>query len=140
MTSNLTTLRRRDLRVPGSSFNHRNCETCNAFAATDCAKSLRTIAFHSDWRANRAREPLTHFVTARRQLGALTNHCSVDISWFEPRFANESSDFGEKTNAVGTGPLRVGIGKVLTDIAKSRSSEQRVCTCVGHHISIAVAN
>jgi hypothetical protein len=49
-----TTFRRCELRVPGSSLNHRYCETRNAFAATDCAQTFRTISLDCDRSANRA--------------------------------------------------------------------------------------
>jgi hypothetical protein len=49
-----TAFRRCELRVPGSSLNHRYCETRNAFAATDCAQTFRTISLDCDRSANRA--------------------------------------------------------------------------------------
>jgi hypothetical protein len=48
------TFRRYDLHVPGSSFNHRNCEACNTFAATNCAEAFSAIPLHRDRSTNGA--------------------------------------------------------------------------------------
>jgi hypothetical protein len=49
MTSNpLATFRRCDHRVPGSSLDHRNCETRNTFATADRAKAFSAISLHRD--------------------------------------------------------------------------------------------
>jgi hypothetical protein len=49
MTSNpLATFRRCDHRVPGSSLDHRNCETRNTFATADSAKAFSAISLHRD--------------------------------------------------------------------------------------------
>ena len=44
----LATFRRCDHRVPGSSLDHRNCETRNTFATANRAKAFGAISLHRD--------------------------------------------------------------------------------------------
>ena len=84
MTSNpLATFRRCDHRVPGSSLDHRNCETRNTFATTNRAKAFSAISLHCDRSADCTRKSLRHFLAARSQLWALAHDGGIDIAWFK---------------------------------------------------------
>jgi hypothetical protein len=84
MTSNpLATFHHCDHRVPGSSLDHRNCETRNTFATTNCAKPFGTISLHRDRSADCARKSLRHFLATCSQLWALAHHSGIDIAWFK---------------------------------------------------------
>jgi hypothetical protein len=84
MTSNpSTTFRRCDHRVPGSSLDHRNCETRNTFATANRAKAFGAISFHRDRSADCARKSLRHFLAACSQLWALAHHSGIDIAGFK---------------------------------------------------------
>ena len=141
MTSDpLATFRRCDHRVPGSSLDHRNCETRNTFATANRAKAFGAISLHRDRSADCAGKSLTHFLAAWCQLWAFAHHSGIDIAGFKAGFSYESSDLAEQTNAVSTGPLWIGIGKVLADIAEASRAKQCICTGVSHHIGIAMAD
>lgn len=132
--------RRIDHHVQDSSLHHRNCEACNAFASTDRTEPFGSIPFHRHRCTNCTGETLRHLVTSRRQLRAFTDHCCVDIPRFETRSTNEPSHLGEQTDAVSTGPLRIGIGEMLTDIAEPSGSEQCIGAGMSDDISIAVTH
>jgi hypothetical protein len=136
----LAPFRRFDLRVLGSSFHHRNCEAGNAFAATNRSEALGTIAFHRDRCANCARKPFGHFIASWRQLWSLAHNSGIDIAGLKSRFAHKSRNLGEKPDAVSACPFRVGVGKVLADIAEASGPKQRIGACMGHDISVAVAH
>ena len=129
------------LHGAGSWRTHnRNSETGDSLATADGTKALSTVSLHGDRGANSSREPLLHGLALRSQLGPLADHGTVHVARFEPRRPHTTGNLGEQDDAVSAGPLRIGIGEMLADIAKSSGAEQRISTRMGNNIGIAMAD
>src|SRR4051794_23552690 len=74
-----------------------------------------------------------------RQLRCLAHNRAVDVADAPAGAPHERADMGQQHHRIGTTPPRVGVGKVLADVAKAGSTKQRVGGGMGNDIGITVA-
>ena len=118
---------------------HRDRPAGDPFLPAERAEPFCSPPFHAD------RAPPTtpdRFSCIASRCGAslgssqTTEQSTLPID--QPSFRNLRHDIGEDAHRVGSFPLRVGVGIVLTDVTETGSAEQGVGDGMGDHIGVAV--
>ena len=81
---------------------------------------------------------LAHLIAERRELGSLRRNDAIDIDDIETEFAHVVRDVRQQHHGIGARIRRVGIGEQLADIARTRSTEQRVRNGMRKHVGIGM--
>lgn len=82
---------------------------------------------------------LAHLIAERRELGGLRRNNAIDIDDIETEFAHVVRNARQQHHGIGTRIRRVGIGEQFADIARTRSTEQRVGNGMRKHVGIGMS-
>src|SRR5215468_9093809 len=113
----------------------------NSLASADFAQALVRLPLDADAierHAEDGRKVGAHLVDVRRELGPLQNDGRVDVTDGETFGANDLDGASQQVDARGALPPRVRIGKVAADVARTRSTKDRVGDRVAHRVGIRV--
>ena len=118
--------------------NQRAGKTGDAFATAQRAEALRPFRLHAHRSAAHRTQTLGHHRSDGRKLRRFEDHGGVDVD-DRPTITGEQLDGGDKqAHRVGTLPRRVGIGKVLSDVAQTGGPQQRIGHGMGNGVGVTV--
>src|SRR5579884_134413 len=112
------------------------------FAFAHRAHPLGGFEFHGDsihGQFQGSRQGLADRSAVILQLGALQDYGGIDVGDVESLLADELGGVGQKPHAIGALPLRIGIGKMHSDIAQGGGAQQGVGDGVRENIGVGVA-
>jgi hypothetical protein len=102
--------------------NHGNCPTSNTFLTAERTKTFCTTSLHRDWCPRCRRQLLLHLFAARRQLWLFADSAAIDVANDPTLSTYQHGHVIEKLERINTFPLRIGIRKMLTNVAKASST------------------
>ena len=122
-----------------ASLDDRDSPTSNSFATPECAKTFCAPTLDGDGRTGRDAQMLLHLVSAGCQLRLLAHNRAVDVADHPTSVSEQSGRMAEQLQRIDAFPLRIGVGKMLADIAEAGGAEERIGDRVGDRVGVAVA-
>ena len=120
-------------------FEERDGEACNPLDAPQAPESFWPGRLYVHRAFCRRAEPFHHDLTYRSDTWRLAHERAVRVDKVQSGLFHECHDISQDLETVCSGPARVRIGKMGTEIAKSGSTEYRVRDRVRDYVGIAVA-
>ncbi len=114
----------------------------HGLAAADRAHAFGRLGLDADLidrHAERAGDALAHRRDVRRQLRRLGDHGRVDVADLPAGGLDPPRRLGKQRQRIGTAVLRVGVGKVVADVAERGRAEERIGDRVAERIGIRMA-
>jgi hypothetical protein len=127
-----------DLWYSSIPHNHSNRPTGDALSAPESTQTFSTATLHRHRRTCSLGKAQLHLVAPRRQLRRFGDDRAIDISNAPPVCPHEGGDMAKHGQGVCPLPLRIGVRKVLPDIAETSGAEQRISDRVGRSVGVAM--
>jgi hypothetical protein len=121
-------------------MHNRHGPTGDAFIATKGAKTLGTTTFYGDWRTNGIAKSMLHRCAMGGKFWLFTYDTAIHIADVITSRVHHLGDPLQQLQRVNIFPLRVGVGKVFTNVTKCGSTQQCICHCMGNYISVTMSN
>lgn len=118
----------------------RNCEDGDALSAPERTELFGSFGLHADRRSDDLAQSVDHGASIRRELRRLQHDCGIDVR-NSPAFGPDQCNRGRKQlHAVGTLPLWICVGEMLTDVAQARRTEQGIGNRMRNRIRVGMSD
>jgi hypothetical protein len=122
------------------AVEHCTRPTRNSFTTSQGTESFGAPSFDCDGSTSYLTQAFLHLGTMWRKFGDLAHDTAVDIADVPTLSPHHRCNLLENAQRVRALPHRIGIGEMLTDVSKTRSSEKSVGTCMSDDVGIAVTD